>query len=168
MELREGLEVLCEMCQSRKVCNGCPLNVDDCDDDGEMCGLLCNGFNIEMICRTAEKEKKQAEKSMTVEDARMYVMNHLDERTKLEQLAEEAAELSQAALKLIRAQGLSNNVTPITEQEALENLREEIIDVLACIKVHDCELNGVSMIEAMENSPKWLRWANRLKGETKK
>ena len=167
MELREGLEVLCEMCQSRKVCNGCPLNVDDCDDDGEMCGLLCNGFNIEMICRTAEKEKKQAEKSMTVEDARMYVMNHLDERTKLEQLAEEAAELSQAALKLIRAKGMSDNATPIDKEKALDNVKEEIIDVLMCVKACGFDFGDIGVMEVMENSPKWLRWANRLKGETK-
>ena len=167
MELREGLEVLCEMCQSRKVCNGCPLDVDDCDDDGEMCGLLCNGFNIVKICEVVEKLQPPQEE-MNLEEAQEYVKSHLDERTKLEQLAEEANELSQAALKLIRAKGLSNNVTPIDEKEALENLREEIIDVLACIKVHDCELNGVSMVEAMENSPKWLRWAERLKGEIKK
>lgn len=45
-----------------------------------------------------------------IEDKR-YVLEHIDRRTLLEQLAEEAAELSQAALKLIRAEGLSNNPT---------------------------------------------------------
>ena len=50
---------------------------------------------------------------------RDYILDKLDERTLLEQLAEEASELSQAALKLIRAKKLSNNVTPRTEQEAV-------------------------------------------------
>jgi NTP pyrophosphatase (non-canonical NTP hydrolase) len=167
MEFREGLELLCEMCQSRKECGDCLLYVNDCDEGDDMCGLLCNGFDIDLICKTAEQAKKQEEKSMSVEEAVEYVKSHLDARTKLEQLAEEAAELSQAALKLIRAKGLSNNVTPIDEKEALANVREEIIDVLACIKVYDYELDGVDVVEAMENSPKWLRWAERLKGECK-
>ena len=42
-------------------------------------------------------------------DDKLYVLQHLDRRTLLEQLAEEAAELSQAALKAIRAEELSNN-----------------------------------------------------------
>lgn len=45
-------------------------------------------------------------------DDKLYVLQHLDRRTLLEQLAEEAAELSQAALKAIRAEELSNNPTP--------------------------------------------------------
>ena len=60
-----------------------------------------------------------------------YILNVLTERELLEQLAEEAAELSQAALKLIRAGGMSNNATPITEQKAIDNLKEELHDVLA-------------------------------------
>ena len=168
MELREGLERIVDMCDGRETCDGCALDWGaKCALDYVPCGARPS--DIDKICEIVEQIAEQEEQEeQSIENAQLYVMNHLDERTKLEQLAEEANELSQAALKLIRAQGLSNNVTPITEQEALENLREEIIDVLACIKVHDCELNGVSMIEAMENSPKWLRWAERLKGERKK
>ena len=59
---------------------------------------------------------------------RDYILDKLDERTLLEQLAEEASELSQAALKLIRAKKLSNNVSPKTEQEALLALAEEMVD----------------------------------------
>ena len=59
---------------------------------------------------------------------RDYILDKLDERTLLEQLAEEASELSQAALKLIRAKALSNNVSPKTEQEALLALAEEMVD----------------------------------------
>lgn len=167
MELREGLEVLCEMCQSRKVCNGCPLDVDDCDDDGEMCGLLCNGFNIVKICEVAEKLQPPQEE-MNLEEAQEYVKSHLDDRTKLEQLAEEAAELSQAALKLIRAKGMSDNATPIDKEKALDNVKEEIIDVLMCVKACGFDFGDIGVMEVMENSPKWLRWAERLKGEIKK
>lgn len=60
-----------------------------------------------------------------------YILSVLNDHELLEQLAEEAAELSQAALKLIRASGYSNNPTPVTEQEAEANLEEELHDVLA-------------------------------------
>ncbi len=43
-----------------------------------------------------------------------YILSVLDTRTLLEQLAEEASELAQAALKFIRAAEYSNNPTPIT------------------------------------------------------
>ena len=96
-------------------------------------------------------------------DNKQYIMSVLDDRTKLEQLAEEAAELSQAALKLIRATGLSNNVTLVDKKEALDNVKKEIIDVLMCVKACGFEFGDVSMVEAMENSLKWIRWAERLK-----
>lgn len=162
MELREGLEVLCEMCQSRKECDGCPLNVDDCNDDGEMCGLLCNGFNIVKICEVAEKLQPPQEE-MNLEEAQEYVKSRLDERTKLEQLAEEANELSQAALKLIRAKGMSGNATPVTADKALDNLQEEVMDVLACLVVLDVDLEQA--LKTTTANPKWLRWANRLRAK---
>ena len=61
---------------------------------------------------------------------RDYILDKLDERTLLEQLAEEASELSQAALKLIRAKGLNNNNTPVREQEAMLSLALEYMDLL--------------------------------------
>ncbi|WP_289049187.1 hypothetical protein [uncultured Acidaminococcus sp.] len=51
-------------------------------------------------------------------------------RDLLEQLAEESAALSQAALKLIRARGISQRPTPISEDEALASLKKEALDVL--------------------------------------
>ena len=54
-------------------------------------------------------------------------------RTMLEQLAEEAAELSQAALKLIRAMG-DENPTPVTREEAENNLVEEATDVMLVLE----------------------------------
>lgn len=60
-----------------------------------------------------------------------YIFNKLDERTLLEQLAEEASELSQAALKLIRAKGLNNNNTPVGEQEAMLSLALEYLERMA-------------------------------------
>ena len=85
-----------------------------------------------------------------------YILSVLDERTLLEQLAEEASELAQAALKLIRAAEYSNNPTPITLQEAQVSLDEELHDVLAV-----ASLLGIIEYDDDEN-PKWKRWAERL------
>ena len=63
------------------------------------------------------------------------VVSDLPYRDLLEQLAEESAELSQAALKLIRASGMSQNPTPISKNEALDSLKEEANDVLIVLKV---------------------------------
>ena len=49
----------------------------------------------------------------------------------LEQLAEEAAKLAQAALKLARIER-GENPTPVSKEEAEENLREEYTDVYQC------------------------------------
>lgn len=83
-----------------------------------------------------------------------YILSVLSERELLEQLAEEAAELSQAALKCIRAEGLSNNTTPISAGQARTNLQEEFSDVLAVaelLELVDCQ-----------NDKKLQRWAERL------
>lgn len=163
MELREGLERINKICQNRISCADCPLDgVGGCIFT--IAPTSGGTLNIDQICKAVEQMEQEEQ---SIENAQLYVINHLDDRTKLEQLAEEAAELSQAALKLIRAKGLSNNVTPTSEKEALANVNEEIIDVLMCIKAYDCELNGADVVEAMENSPKWLRWAERLKGGCK-
>lgn len=49
----------------------------------------------------------------------------------LEQMAEEAAELSQAALKLARVLR-GENPTPVTEEKAWKHLVEEYTDVFQC------------------------------------
>lgn len=85
-----------------------------------------------------------------------YIWSVLNNHELLEQLAEEAAELSQAALKLIRASGYSNNPTPVTEQEAEANLEEELHDVLAVASL-------LAFIDYNDDeNPKWKRWAERL------
>ena len=100
-----------------------------------------------------------------------YILDKLDERTMLEQLAEEASELSQAALKLIRAKALSNNVSPKTEQEALLALAEEMVDCSIVIDLlcgQNWEIVGtireniLARSDDIKTSPKWKRWAERL------
>ena len=59
-----------------------------------------------------------------------HIRATLDNRTQLEQWAEECSELSKASSKRIRAIGRSNNITPVSPEQALDNVREEIMDVL--------------------------------------
>lgn len=87
-----------------------------------------------------------------------YVSENLTERETLEQLAEEAFELAQAALKLIRAKKLSNNSTPMTEDDANMNLAEEIDDVIMCVCLY---YGGMPFSDVMA-MPKWKRWVERL------
>lgn len=87
-----------------------------------------------------------------------YINKRLSYRELLEQLAEEAAELTQAALKKIRADKLSTNYTPITEVKALSNLKEEICDVLVVLKV----MGLLDTTSDAECDIKLMRWAERL------
>ena len=79
----------------------------------------------------------------------------------LAQLAEECAELSQAALKLIRAR-TGRNPTPRTAQECVESLAEEMADVALCMGlVADAYDLDVDEIEEIRDE-KVARWAKRL------
>lgn len=77
----------------------------------------------------------------------------------LEQLAEEATELAQAALKLRRVVD-GKNPTPVKYDDALENLLEEVADV-------DLVLAVLGLCESAEDEyarmdAKLARWKNRL------
>lgn len=85
-------------------------------------------------------------------------VSNLPDRDLLEQLAEESAELSQAALKLIRAKGMSQNPTPIGEDEALASLKEEANDVLIIL-----EILGFCDQSAVRDWRKLARWAQRIR-----
>lgn len=88
----------------------------------------------------------------------------LDQTTTLDELlrqtAEEATELAQSALKLLRA---LKGETPVTKEQALENLTEEVADVKNCMLI--LEDNG--LIERGEvfkiQARKMKRWGNRVK-----
>ena len=82
----------------------------------------------------------------------------LPEETKLIQLAEEASELAQAALKLIRAR---RGDTPVSEHQAVRNLFEEIADVNVCLVAIDPD---PYTIEAIMRD-KACRWERRINGE---
>lgn len=94
------------------------------------------------------------------------VKKNLDRRTLLEGFAEEATELAQAALKLIRAEELNNNVTPVSVDEARDNLIEEIGDVhlyLTLLVLDDEKYEDIFPVM----NKKVARWAKRLEAEDK-
>ena len=84
----------------------------------------------------------------------------LPEGSRLIQLAEEAAELSQATLKLVRA---INGETPVTEEEAREHLLEEAADVQACMRCIFTDADDAVIRDIMLE--KLRRWESRINGE---
>ena len=87
------------------------------------------------------------------------IMEHIGESEMLCQLAEEAAELSQAALKLRRAM-TGYNPTPITVAEADANLIEEAADVNLVLSFLLSD-GGIAEMEEIKQR-KHKRWLNRL------
>ena len=89
-----------------------------------------------------------------------YIKKQLPVEELLCQLAEEGAELSKAALKLRRVID-GTNPTPVKFEEAMDNLREEIADVMLCLRMLDTDPTHWTYREIMDT--KTRRWAQRLK-----
>lgn len=87
-----------------------------------------------------------------------YVKNTLPARDLLEQLAEECNELAKASLKLIRANQMSENVTPTSRLEAWNNFVEEQQDVISVLRLLTRDEN----YKFIDNYEKYVRWAKRL------
>lgn len=79
----------------------------------------------------------------------------------LAQLAEEAAELAQAALKMRRVMD-GTNPTPVTAQQAHNNLLEEICDVETCVAALLYNTPTAVKVRADLRAEKLERWAERL------
>ena len=77
--------------------------------------------------------------------------------TRLIQLAEEAAELSHAAIKYVR---VLRGETPVTKDEALENLTEELADVSVCMTAVNDLVPLSDVVETITD--KVRRWEDRL------
>ena len=91
----------------------------------------------------------------------MEIIKKLPRRDKLEALAEEASELAQAALKVIRAEKMSKNPTPMADNEAKIALNEEFYDVLIAALALEFKIPSE---EFLLNNFKVKRWAERIKG----
>lgn len=90
-----------------------------------------------------------------------YIVDALSDVELLAQLAEEAAELGHAALKLRRAID-GGNPTPVTKAEAVKNLREEIADVWLLVKVLGMDEDQDIEIYREIMASKVDRWASRM------
>lgn len=89
-----------------------------------------------------------------------YITARLGTLEILCQLAEEASELAQAALKLRRVLD-KTNPTPVDFDTAYGNLLEEIADVEGAVKVLTLDRKKEEI--AKISSDKITRWAQRLK-----
>lgn len=97
----------------------------------------------------------------TIDTMIRYIQEVLPERDKLEQLSEECSELGKASLKLIRAKGLSANPTPVSISAAEGNLKEEALDVIACLFVCGFDVYDL-LYEVTTDNHKWARWVTRI------
>lgn len=89
-------------------------------------------------------------------------IKNLSEPVRLEQLAEECAELGHAALKLARILR-GENPTPVREAEARERLTEEVADVMVTVD----SLTDTRMLRDIGEkcTGKKDRWEQRLKAK---
>lgn len=91
-----------------------------------------------------------------------YITKRLDENELLCQVAEEAGELAQAALKLRRAL-TGQNPTPVPVSKAVEKLLEEMADVNNAGNVWLYYVNISPDVIAKTEREKRKRWAERLR-----
>lgn len=90
----------------------------------------------------------------------LYIISAIGIPAVLEQLAEESAELAQAALKLSRK--LRNeNPTPKSQDECLQDLLEEMADVKLCMEVFEEKNYYPDEIEQIMQQ-KRKRWEKRI------
>ena len=97
-----------------------------------------------------------------VENPIDYIRGKLSQEELLAQLAEECAELVQAALKLRRVYS-GSNPTPVNREDAFNNLIEEIADVTLCAEVLGLNTPELCFEVGRIWNKKLKRWADRLK-----
>lgn len=97
-----------------------------------------------------------------------YIASRITQEAALCQLAEEAAELAQAALKLRRVLA-QDSPTPTTEEDARGNVLEEMADTLVAFRAWE-HINGLgaSLIVDGIAYVKEKRWVDRLKAAESK
>ena len=90
----------------------------------------------------------------------LYISSTIGTPAVLEQLAEESAELAQAALKFARKLR-DENQTPKSEEECLQDLLEELADVKLCMEVFEEKNYYPDEIEQIMQQ-KRKRWESRI------
>lgn len=76
MELKEGLELISKVCREAEDCDACPFNANT--KGAVYCTLdnIGDGKNINIICKVAERMKKQEEKAMTIKELYEWALKH--------------------------------------------------------------------------------------------
>lgn len=92
-----------------------------------------------------------------------YIIDAMPMTELLCQLAEEASELAQAALKLRRVYD-GRNPTPVSADEAIKHLREEIADVWLVLKTMGLDSEPFISRYKEIMAQKAERWNKRLNG----
>lgn len=93
------------------------------------------------------------------------MIEKIGEPAMLEQLAEEAAELSQAALKLARVLR-GENPTPVTSEEAWDHMAEEYTDVYQCAMELEIPVDWMQIQEKRKRfCERWKEKKNAVDGE---
>ena len=92
-----------------------------------------------------------------------YIANNISELAVLMALAEEASELSKAAMKVARAKGLLDNPTPVSVEQAEADLIEEYNDLLICVGVLNKMPSLTIFVDVDLRKRKCRRWAERIK-----
>lgn len=155
-----GYKAYCPVCGNRL------MLCDEClHPDGEFfdsCDYCSSTDTCKHSIGRKRKEQTMAKRYFRLELGKEYIQDILPYEELLLQLAEESAELSQAALKLRRAMD-GTNPTPVTEEEATKKLIEEFADVLLSCMMLDMHDEDVldNALETMRE--KQDRWIERLK-----
>ena len=92
-----------------------------------------------------------------------YILNQIPEEVLFAQLAEEAAELAQAALKVYRILD-GRNPARVRLSEARANLMEEVADIINCLQMLSISPNASDYQETIRQ--KIERWAGHLREHT--
>lgn len=92
----------------------------------------------------------------------MNIIKEIGFPAMLEQCAEECTELAHVCLKLARKYR-NDNPTPRTEEELLENLKEEIADVFYCASLIGGKISLESQDIDRMITAKRERWENRIR-----
>lgn len=164
---------------SPRLCWSCKYNyVDDecamyCGREiGNPKGCVCdkwswNGNEKESISTPLNAENSSGLKPFIPEakDELKYIQRKESTHNQIQQLAEEAAELAQAALKFNRVMGCGC-YTPVNPKDARDAVIEELADVLLCLEAAfpHClgNMNFYSNLARIYRE-KAERWAERLK-----
>ena len=96
-----------------------------------------------------------------LEERAWYIQHMLSDEELLAQIAEEAAELSHAALKLRRVLD-GSNPTPVTKENAMDDLIEEFGDIILAMRVYGLDYQDVQDT-CLRKSARWMKRLNAKK-----